>query len=115
MKQRRKTWSKEQRRNVYGKTNGRCAYCGCAIGFNEMQLDHVVSLHNHGADEIENLVACCHDCNYYKGGCNPNGFRKKLKKAFRQEKRCDFVQRLEDKYGDWGGVFYFEKTNALLG
>lgn len=78
-----------------------------------MQIDHIVSLHNHGNDEIENLIASCRECNYYKGGCNPDGFRKKLKRAFRQEKRSDFVQRLEDKYGNWNGVFYFEKIGVL--
>lgn len=99
---------------VYNKTGGHCAYCGCKIDFSVMQIDHIVSLHNHGKDDIGNFVPSCHDCNYYKGGCNSDGFRKKLKKAFRQEKRCDFVQRLEDKYEGWNGVFYFERMEKQL-
>ena len=75
-----------------------------------MQVDHVVSLHNHGTDDIGNLMPSCRDCNYYKKGCNPEGFRKKLKKAFGKERKCDFVQRLEKKYEGWNGVFYFEKV-----
>lgn len=46
---------------------------------------------------------------FYKGGCNPEGFRKKLKKAFRQEEKRLFVQRLESRYEGWNGVFYFER------
>lgn len=80
-----------------------------------MQVDHRVSLHNHGADEMENLLPACRDCNYYKGGSNPDGFRKKLKRAFARENRCDFVNTLEDKYGDgWDGRFWFEKIAVRL-
>ncbi len=108
----RRRWTQNQRIKVYNKTNGRCAYCGCELNFNEMVLDHVVSLHNCGKDEIENLIASCRECNYYKAGCNPDGFRKKLKKAFHKEKVCAFVQKLKDKYGNcWNGVFYFENKS----
>lgn len=105
----RKRLTKQERRIVYDKTGGRCAYCGCKLKISEMQVDHRISLHNHGSDEMDNLVPSCHECNYYKGGCNPDGFRKKLKSAFRQEKQCWFVARLEKKYDGWNGVFYYEK------
>lgn len=107
---RRKTWTPSQRREVYNKTLGHCAYCGVGLRFDEMRLDHVVSLHNHGADEMDNLMPACQQCNYYKKGSNPEGFRRKLKRAFSKEKKGEYVQRLESKYGkDWNGVFYFEK------
>ena len=110
---RRRTWTKSQKREVYNKTEGHCAYCGVGLRFEEMKLDHVVSLHNHGADDISNLMPACQQCNYYKKGCNPDGFRKKLKKAFRKEKKSEYVQCLQAKYGDdWDGVFYFEKVKS---
>lgn len=111
----RRKLTPSERSEVFAKTDGRCAYCGCELKIGEMQIDHRISLHNHGSDEVENLLPSCHDCNYYKAGCNPEGFRKKLKKAFRQEKRCDFVQRLEDRYEGWNGVFYFERMEKQLG
>ena len=98
-----------ERRAVLGKTDGHCAYCGCELPMEEMQIDHCISLHNHGSDEMDNLLPSCRMCNYYKRGSNPDGFRRKLKKAFKQEKKCDFVQRLEGKYGDWHGMFYYER------
>ena len=105
----RKAITASQRNDVLAKTNGHCAYCGCRLKISEMQVDHRISLHNHGSDEMDNLLPSCHDCNYYKGGCNPEGFRKKLKQAFRQEKRCYFVQMLDDKYEGWNGLFYYER------
>ena len=66
-----------------------------------MQIDHVVSLHNHGADELDNMMPACRDCNYYKKGRNVEGFRTKLKKEFRKTDKCDFVRRLEQKYMGW--------------
>lgn len=108
MKRRRLTRS--ERGEVYSKYGGRCCYCGCEIVMDEMNADHVVSLHNHGADELGNIVPACHDCNYYKSGSNPDGFKKKLKKAFRKEQKCDFVKGLEEKYSGWEEKFYFERN-----
>ena len=107
----RKVWTASQRREVYNRFGGHCAYCGTPIPFDEMQIDHMLSLHNHGSDTMDNLLPACRDCNYYKGGCNPDGFRKRLKRAFRREKRCDFVQRLEDKYEGWSGKFWYERQS----
>ena len=95
--------------DVLEKTEWRCSYCGCDIDIRSMVVDHFISLHNHGTDDLDNLVPACRDCNYYKGGCSPDGFRKKLKRAFVRERKCDFVKRLEGKYAGWNGVFYFER------
>lgn len=99
-----------ERREVFGKTGGRCAYCGCILEFKEMQVDHAVSLHNHGTDDLSNLMPSCRQCNYYKRGSNVEGFRKKLKRAFARERKSEFVRRLEEKYGGWNGEFWFERN-----
>lgn len=111
---RRRRLTDAERRAVYAKTGGRCAYCGCWLDVKSMAVDHVVSLHNHGADDMDNMFPACLDCNYYKGGCNPDGFRRKLKKAFAKERKCDFVKRIESKYAGWGGVFYFEMEGIRI-
>lgn len=106
---RRRRLGDTARLTVYSKTDGHCAYCGCEIAFNEMQIDHAVSLHNHGADEISNMLPSCSACNYYKRGSNVDGFRRKLKRAFRKDGKCEFVKELEQKYDGWDGIFYFER------
>ena len=114
MRKARKRLTASQRLEIFEKTGGRCAYCGIELTLDHMQVDHMVSLHNHGNDDMGNLVSSCRECNYYKGGCNPDGFRKKLKKAFRQEKKRPFVQMLEDRYEGWNGVFHFERMDEAI-
>jgi 5-methylcytosine-specific restriction endonuclease McrA len=59
--------SEKVRRQVYDKFNGHCAYCGCMIQYNEMQVDHFAPVHFFG-DNIkeENLMPACQACNKYK-------------------------------------------------
>ena len=94
------------------KTDWHCAYCGCYVDVRSMVVDHMISLHNRGADKLENMVPACEECNYYKGGCNPPGFKNKLKKAFKRNDKCYFVQELEKKYAGWDGKFYFERSQG---
>ena len=109
---RRRRLTDAERRAVYAKTNGRCAYCGRKMTFGEMAVDHVVSLHNRGADDLSNMVPACRACNYYKRGSNPDGFRRKLKRAFAKDVKCAFVEELERSYDGWDGVFYFERRQG---
>ena len=37
----RRKLSKEERMKVYEKCKGYCAYCGCALEYKDMQVDHV--------------------------------------------------------------------------
>lgn len=65
-----------ERREVYRKTNGHCAYCGCELSFEKMTVDHVVSLaHHNGKDEITNMLPSCRSCNYYKSTLTLEKFR----------------------------------------
>lgn len=50
----RRKWTKEERKRIYQKYKGHCAYCGCKIRIEEMQIDHIVALKRGGADSIEN-------------------------------------------------------------
>lgn len=92
--------------------DGRCAYCGRSIFKEEFQVDHKISLHNHGEDSFSNLLPSCRECNYYKRGSNPEGFKNKLRAASKRRSNRDFVNRLLNFYGkDWNGSFLFEQTN----
>lgn len=62
----RRKLSKAERLEVYGKCQGHCAYCGCALEYKDMQVDHIVPLKRGGPDDIKNMLPSCRSCNHYK-------------------------------------------------
>ena len=74
-KVKRKPIDKETRKKVWAKYDGRCAYCGCQLAFEEMQVDHIVSLKKGGTSDIENLNPSCRSCNHYKSTLTLEQFR----------------------------------------
>ncbi len=77
----RKSFTPKQRKTVYEKTGGRCAYCGEPIAIKQMQVDHIVPYqfgeHVEGCDvnDIENLLPACRPCNYIKSSMSIERFR----------------------------------------
>ena len=55
-----------ERKIVYDKFGGHCAYCGCEITLKEMQADHIEAFMRGGADTVENMYPSCRSCNHYK-------------------------------------------------
>lgn len=107
---------------VYNKYNGHCAYCGCEIEYEDMQVDHIVpKCRNNeqyvakiGSDEISNMNPSCRMCNYYKRMDSIEGFRERLTDMLMRNERRPFDYRLALKYGlikeDIKPIkFYFEK------
>lgn len=70
--------SKATRQKVYDKYDGHCAYCGKNIKYKSMQIDHIISKHREGADELNNLNPSCRSCNASKATYTIEEFRKKL-------------------------------------
>lgn len=103
--------SASTRKYIYREGKGRCAYCGCELRYRHMQVDHVVSLHNHGKDDITNMVCSCRDCNHLKGACSLEGFRRRLKKFLKIPPSTDFQRRVYEKYHNWRGLFWFETVD----
>ena len=95
---RRRKLSKAQRLNVYNLFGGRCAYCGKPIAYEDMQVDHVVPLHNGGADNESNYFPACRMCNYYKSTLTIEKFREQLG-LLKGRLAKDFTYRLAQKYG----------------
>lgn len=56
----RKKMSNAERREIYNKCKGHCAYCGCELEYRDMQVDHVIPLRRGGADDIENMLPELH-------------------------------------------------------
>ena len=48
-------FGKDVRIAVHAKCHGHCAYCGCKVTMQEMQIDHIVALHN-GGDNRESKI-----------------------------------------------------------
>lgn len=79
MKAERKRLRKSERMDIYNKTNGRCAYCGFELRYEDMQVDHIVPLNGwsqKGSDTIDNMLPACRSCNHYKSRSTLEGFRK---------------------------------------
>ena len=95
---RRKSLSKNMRREVYEMYGGHCAYCGREIDIKEMQVDHVQSVYLGGEDERSNYRPACRSCNFYKSTMSVDGLREQLGLiAGRLEKL--FIFRLALAYG----------------
>ena len=124
--------SKEIRRAVYEKYDGRCAYCGRKIDFRDMQVDHIIPfaqeyyaskerrdkvkrmIEDGTIDSIGNLMPACRACNFYKGGNDIEGFRRSIKDQLERTCKDTFQAKLAIYYGiltftPWDEKFYFEK------
>ena len=116
----RKPIPQKIRKQVYEKYNGHCAYCGCQLGYKDMQVDHVDAVYRSEAQgrevrhSVDNFNPACRMCNFYKGTLTVEDFRKKLLTFQVVHFPDSFNTRLGLKYGmmtmaKWDGKFYFEK------
>lgn len=79
----RRRLTKKERKIVYDKCGGHCAYCGCEIPFNGFHADHVRCLRNfehvdESIDTVDNMLPACSSCNRYKSTYDLETFRKML-------------------------------------
>lgn len=117
----RKQIPQEIRQQVYEMYDGHCAYCGCKLKYEDMQVDHKESVYvaEYGGKEadnsIDNLMPACRQCNFYKQTMSIEGLRRKLMN-FQERLSKEFAIRLGQRYGmisvsKWDGKFYFEKMD----
>ena len=71
----RRKLSKKDRQKIYHKTKGHCAYCGCELPYEKMQVDHIVPIHRGGINELDNMLPACRSCNHYKSTMTLEDFR----------------------------------------
>ncbi|WP_347293106.1 HNH endonuclease signature motif containing protein, partial [uncultured Alistipes sp.] len=74
----RKPISTAERKRVYEKFGGKCAYCGQPITYKEMQVEHMEPLALGGADSMENYMPACRICNHYKHTLTVEKFREQI-------------------------------------
>ena len=59
------------RKNILLRDKFTCQYCLHKFSSSDLTLDHVIPRSRAGASTWENLVACCHPCNNFKGNRTP--------------------------------------------
>lgn len=124
------TISRKQRHEVWQKYNGHCAYCGCELRYEEMQVDHFIPAGRgltdeqmnyaggRGQDDMANYMPACRMCNFYKDRNTLEMFRRKIAQWL--DYKRTFATRLALRYGiltehAWDGKFYFEKQEKQNG
>nr|DAE29747.1 MAG TPA: RECOMBINATION ENDONUCLEASE VII [virus sp. ctyMK1] len=103
------------RKAVYEKYNGHCAYCGKKINYKDMQVDHFVPIRSGGTDDFENLMPSCRRCNHYKRASNLEGFREKISQIPVKLLRDSYIYKVAADFGfvpveEKTVEFYFEKA-----
>lgn len=109
-----------EREQVLAKTDGHCAYCGCALTLSTLQVDHVVPMQRGDKgdkshlDVLENKLPACRSCNYYKSTLTLDQFRERMDLMIQNLERNSTVKTLL-RYGKVqftrGPVqFYFERV-----
>ena len=109
------------RKAVYKKYDGHCAYCGREIGFKKMQVDHYwpqfLAHHKPEIDNdcFENLMPSCHKCNIHKHGMRLEVWRQELQlQIARLRKNAQFDRALrfgQIRITESPIVFHFERYN----
>lgn len=117
MSTKRKKLTKAERKIIYDRCAGHCAYCGCEIEYENMQVDHVKPLRIGGEDELDNMLPACRSCNHYKSTLDVEGFRKYLEGIpnrlmrdsipFQVAARFRIVRHMTNNV-----TFYFERDDA---
>ena len=114
---------KIDRKKIFDKYDGHCAYCGCEIDFSKMQVDHFnAQIWNKDKGEkpdnsFENLMPACKECNRYKSAWNIEYIRELLEKSKKQLLKTQNLRILNRLNGfqinDEPIEFYFEKFSNI--
>ena len=99
MEPKRRRLSRPEREKVYQKCLGHCAYCGCALDYKDMQIDHVKPLRVGGSDEISNMLPTCRSCNHYKATFDLEQFREYVHQIPKRLKRDSIPFQVGFRFG----------------
>ena len=102
------------RRKVYRKYSGHCAYCGTKITIDQMQIDHVRAVRRGGKDAVENYFPACRSCNTSKATYTVEEFRERLIIDVDRMRRDSAKFRILERFGIVKQMksqirFYFER------
>lgn len=127
---------KKTRQLVYEKYDGHCAYCGCELAIETMQIDHIDPVHRlykwdkkkrkmvqsnqmmyPEKNVIDNMMPSCHQCNHWKNNYTIEEFREMLYNQVKTARKYSKNFAIAEKFGlvkeqKINVVFYFEKENS---
>lgn len=116
-----KTISKKTRLAVYEKFDGHCAYCGKALEYKDMQLDHMIPrqrerFKKYTEEQIEcfeNYMPACRRCNHYKRAHTLEYFRQLIEEIPKKLFRDNYIYKVGLDYNlisvnEHKITFYFE-------
>lgn len=78
----RKSFSPNERKLIYKKTNGHCYLCGEFVDFDSFEVEHKVPLSKGGTNDLSNTFCACHCCNTIKHDIYPRDFMDKISQIF---------------------------------
>lgn len=124
----RRKLTQKERKEIYEKTQGRCAYCGCEVPFKGFHADHVYCLKNYEyldemlnmkVDDTENMLPSCRSCNKYKSTYDLETFRKMLSGIPKRLERDVSTYSIAVRFGmieehNTPIQFYFEKLGIKI-
>ena len=61
------TFTGEERRELYERQGGKCAYCGNDFPIYQLENDHIVPIFKGGVNTKANIALACRSCNARKG------------------------------------------------
>lgn len=113
----RRKLTKAERQAVYDKCGGHCAFCGCEITMQQMQVDHLQPFSIFEDDSMENKLPACRSCNYYKGAMPLYMFRSYIERFPETLKRDSVTYRNAVRFGlvipnPKPIIFYFEQMEG---
>lgn len=116
---------KAERREVYEKYGGHCAYCGKHLDISEMQVDHLIPMDFYYAydaqgidlDTMENYMPACRSCNNYKHTLTIDQFREAIGRWPQILMRDSTTYKNAVRFGQVTPtpkpvIFYFEKVEV---
>lgn len=115
----RKTLNKDNRRKVWNKYKGHCAYCGRALDLKDMQADHIVPFSKKTDNDYKNLNPACRVCNKWKGVWSVEEFRNEIQMQIERLNNSSAGFRLAIRYGliepsNKNVEFHFEAYDKIL-
>jgi uncharacterized protein (TIGR02646 family) len=105
---------KENRKKIFKKFDGHCAYCGSDILLNKFQVDHFHPKNRGGSNSFNNLFPCCGSCNSSKSDWLIEDWRNEIsskrKRLENYSATCRILQRFDlvKVYHNKNVKFYFE-------
>jgi len=111
--------TEKQRKQIFDKYDGRCAYCGCELT-SKFHVDHIEPIRRNSDgtclkpnESIENLNPACPSCNIMKHSYSLEYFRETIKKFVNSLNLYNNQYKFAKKYGlvqetEKEVIFYFE-------